>query len=829
MTGSIIPSIDNNVDLGATGTTATQKRWKDVYAVNLHGTLDHSITIGGKSFDNSTSTTIFASDLGVASALHFVGIINESSSTLTTIPTTTVTLASNNDTVIPSDGYVVLCSNGDEFLWSDGEWHPLGLASSFALHNHTHGNIQSSGTMLATIDNINSASKAVVTDSNYNITVKDMTVATTDATTSNQPQTPVETYVSDVTQSADGKISVQKIPLVPYVKIAGDTMTGNLTITKSDNPSLFLKNTDMNVGAASLAANEYSSIYFRDNNDVSNAIIQAGQSASSGNTHLYLYARNKNGDSTVSNYLGLIAANDGTKTITVSDPAAWRSAISAVNKAGDTMTGNLTISTANANAAGQAKLEIIDNSNTAAISLRIALDHQTHGVYSLGYAPTATTFTSNTKWLVYRDSAGNVHLPGNASTASSAAKLTTARTLTIGSTGKTFDGTANVSWSHADIGATVSNAWTAGTTAGPTIKTTVNGVTGAAVAIPSASTSASGIVTTGAQEFAGSKTIPCVKINANPDSITGSRYKEIWFVQSGGDKAIAGAIQLDAGNVTNISSSAFSFREYSPQATATTTSTGYYEKYSLPTVTNGLTANASYTILTTKNYPDTRYVLKTGDVMTGNLTCSKANPMISCSNTTTTCYSAIYSYQSGVHGVYSNGYYNGSAYTASGAWIINRSTDGHAHSGLKIYGAVWNDYAEYRKDNQNEIQEPGKCVKEVGDGSLTLTTKRLERGCEIISDTFGFAIGQDEENGYNTPVASSGRVLAYPYELIEEFASHIGWPVCSGPDGTVSIMTEEEEEKYPSRIIGTISEIPDYEEWGTEKIKVNGRVWIRIK
>ena len=48
-------------------------------------------------------------------------------------------------------------------------------------------------------------------------------------------------------------------------------------------------------------------------------------------------------------------------------------------------------------------------------------------------------------------------------------------------------------------------------------------------------------------------------------------------------------------------------------------------------------------------------------------------------------------------------------------------------------------------------------------------------------------------------------------------------------------MTEEEEEKYPSRIIGTISAVPDYEIWYAEteddpiEIKVNGRVWIRIR
>lgn len=151
--------------------------------------------------------------------------------------------------------------------------------------------------------------------------------------------------------------------------------------------------------------------------------------------------------------------------------------------------------------------------------------------------------------------------------------------------------------------------------------------------------------------------------------------------------------------------------------------------------------------------------------------------------------------------------------------------------GSQVWGAVWNDYAEFRKDNvkEKELQQPGRCVREVGDGTLTLTDGRLQRGCEIISDTFGFAIGQDKENGYNTPIASSGRVLAYLYEDRELARNFIGWPVCSGPDGTVSIMTEEEENRYSNRIVGTISEIPDYEEWGTGKVKVNGRIWIRIK
>jgi hypothetical protein len=39
-------------------------------------------------------------------------------------------------------------------------------------------------------------------------------------------------------------------------------------------------------------------------------------------------------------------------------------------------------------------------------------------------------------------------------------------------------------------------------------------------------------------------------------------------------------------------------------------------------------------------------------------------------------------------------------------------------------GAAWNDYAEYRKCS--EKVEPGRCIVENGDGSLSLSTKRLQ-------------------------------------------------------------------------------------------------------
>ena len=161
--------------------------------------------------------------------------------------------------------------------------------------------------------------------------------------------------------------------------------------------------------------------------------------------------------------------------------------------------------------------------------------------------------------------------------------------------------------------------------------------------------------------------------------------------------------------------------------------------------------------------------------------------------------------------------------TTTGNTRIYRESSVYMQSNV-LYGAAWNDYAEYRESN---ITQPGKCIIENGDDTLRLSTERLQRGAEIVSDTFGFAIG--ETDACKTPIAVSGRVLAYGYEDREQFKSHIGYPVCSGPNGTVSIMTDEEEQLYPSRIIGYISAVPDYEIWGTGNIKVDGRIWIRIK
>ena len=140
----------------------------------------------------------------------------------------------------------------------------------------------------------------------------------------------------------------------------------------------------------------------------------------------------------------------------------------------------------------------------------------------------------------------------------------------------------------------------------------------------------------------------------------------------------------------------------------------------------------------------------------------------------------------------------------------------------KIYGAVWNDYAEYR--SCTTTFEAGQVVCENGDDTLSLATERLQPGACIVSDTFGFAIG--ETDIADCPIAVSGRVLAYPYEPRESYKA--GDPVCAGPGGTVSKMTREEVREYPDRMIGTVSAIPKYETWGQDNVPVNGRIWIKV-
>lgn len=177
--------------------------------------------------------------------------------------------------------------------------------------------------------------------------------------------------------------------------------------------------------------------------------------------------------------------------------------------------------------------------------------------------------------------------------------------------------------------------------------------------------------------------------------------------------------------------------------------------------------------------------------------------------------------------VYLNGtttstlYLYGSTTTAAGNTQLYTNSSVYISNNV-LYGAAWNDYAEYRS---SDLVEPGRVICETGNGTLKLSTERLQPGANVVSDTFGFAIGETEN--CKTPIAVSGRALVYTYE--DRYSYEAGDPVCAGPGGTVSKMSREEVMMYPDRIVGTVSEIPEYKRWGTGNVEVKNRIWIKVK
>ena len=251
-------------------------------------------------------------------------------------------------------------------------------------------------------------------------------------------------------------------------------------------------------------------------------------------------------------------------------------------------------------------------------------------------------------------------------------------------------------------------------------------------------------------------------------------------------------------------------------------------------VKNNSTWEAWTKILTDANYgniADNRYVKKSGDTMTGMLQVNNA-PIFGyryrqSNNAPAFVFDKPSSHYTGIgaNGNADTIYFGAVTTDGSWNWVTSYKQKWVFNGDItadKVYGAVWNDYAEYRSTS---TVNPGQCVVETGLGDLIQSTKRLQSGANIVSDTYGFAIGETEQT--KTPLAVSGRVLAYPYE--DRYSYSAGDPVCSGPNGTISKMTREEVREYPDRIVGTVSEIPEYETWGTGNVKVNGRIWIKVR
>ena len=113
-----------------------------------------------------------------------------------------------------------------------------------------------------------------------------------------------------------------------YLPLTGGTLTGNLTISKSD-PILYVQNTSMDTSTATNSAITYNQIYFTDKSSRLNGFLQ-GVVRTDGTTDFNIGVRrmNTNNSSWVQQYFNIGIKADGTASTYFTHPAAWRAGLS---------------------------------------------------------------------------------------------------------------------------------------------------------------------------------------------------------------------------------------------------------------------------------------------------------------------------------------------------------------------------------------------------------------------------------------------------------------------------------------------------------------------
>lgn len=170
---------------------------------------------------------------------------------------------------------------------------------------------------------------------------------------------------------------------------------------------------------------------------------------------------------------------------------------------------------------------------------------------------------------------------------------------------------------------------------------------------------------------------------------------------------------------------------------------------------------------------------------------------------------------------------NSGSSTASGAIIASNGGIWAAGGirGNKVYNAVWNDLADcIPVDDECELT-PGYCYCFDGE-KYYKSSKYLDDGIiGIHSDTYGMHMGY-KDNCKQMDVAVAGFVLAY---VDKEYS--VGTPLTCTENGCLTKIEKSDKMEYPEKIVATYWKNESSEYWGGEKdrIKVNGRKWVKIK
>lgn len=172
-----------------------------------------------------------------------------------------------------------------------------------------------------------------------NAKVRELTQAQYDALSSAEKNNGTTYYITDgipsvigVTDVTDGNTSIvtNHVADVSHkVNKSGDTMTGDLNIDAAA-PNVQIDTSSVTIDTTSdnhVTANTASGIEVRDSNDYYYGRLRT-QATTDGAVTTYISARNRKTDGiAVINSINATVNKDGTRSYTVSDPAAFRSAI----------------------------------------------------------------------------------------------------------------------------------------------------------------------------------------------------------------------------------------------------------------------------------------------------------------------------------------------------------------------------------------------------------------------------------------------------------------------------------------------------------------------
>lgn len=142
----------------------------------------------------------------------------------------------------------------------------------------------------------------------------------------------------------------------------------------------------------------------------------------------------------------------------------------------------------------------------------------------------------------------------------------------------------------------------------------------------------------------------------------------------------------------------------------------------------------------------------------------------------------------------------------------------------RVWNAVWNDYADFQKLNDQLVY--GKVYYDTIEGAKICNQRCQMAVMGIATDTYGTAVGVGANYGAEVPLAVAGWALAY---VDQEYP--IGTPLTNDANGNLTMMTLDEKMKYPERLVATYKKRELDTQFGPaqKQVAVNGRHWVKVK